>query len=101
MPKKLSKPYQFLVLRLLSITLFHSSTFREWIKRLIVKYLISYDRHWPLSNQRRIFFGERLEIQDELEYESGYKLVEDVNDFVPIHMASQGYWQIQDEGVIL
>jgi len=97
MPKQLSGPLQFLVLRLLCLTAFHSATLREWIKRRLVTMLITRRQRWPVSNLRSIRLGEALTVEDKTHLPAGYQRVENTGSFVPIHMASQGYWQIQDE----
>jgi hypothetical protein len=97
MPKELPGPWQFIVLRFLSVTFFRFPMFRERIKRQLVKLLITGRKSWPCSNRRTIYLGKDLRIEDQTELPSGYEQVKDVTYFVPIHMASQGYWQIQDE----
>ena len=97
MPKKLPSPQQFLLIRLLGMTAFRSRTFREWIKRLLVKLLITRKNPWPVTNHRQIRLGLNLSIQDRIISAPGYHHEEDIHYFVPIHMASQGYWQMQDE----
>lgn len=97
MPKQLSRPLQFMVLRMLSLTLFRSVSVREWIKRRLVKMLITKQQTWPVKNIRRIQLGASLKIEDATHVIAGYQVVADVGTFVSIHMASQGYWQIQDE----
>lgn len=97
MPKQLPGPLQFLILRLLSLTAFRSVWLREWIKRCLVKLLITRRHRWPVRNLRRIKLGEALEIEDKTDLPTGYQIAEKTGAFVPIHMASQGYWQIQDE----
>jgi hypothetical protein len=99
MPKKLPKPMQFIVLRLLSVTAFRFVWLREFIKCRLVNLLITRRAHWPGRNTRRITLGEMLTIEDELELPSAYQKLNHVGAFVPIHMASQGYWQRQDEEV--
>jgi hypothetical protein len=97
MPKQLPGSLQFIVLRLLSLTVFRSPAMREWIKRRLVKMLITRRKTWPVKNIRRIQLGAALSIEDTTHLTSGFQVVGNVGDFVPIHMASQGYWQIQDE----
>jgi hypothetical protein len=97
MPKQLPGPLQFIVLRMFSLTLFRSAVVREWIKRRLVMMLITRRQTWPVKNIRRIQLGESLNIEDSTHLSSGYRVVANVGAFVPIHMASQGYWQIQDE----
>lgn len=99
MPKQLPGPLQFIILRVLCLTAFRSAALREWIKRILVKLLITRRTQWPVRNQRRIAFGESLKIEDTLDLPPGYEQVANPGAFVPIHMASQGYWQSQDEWV--
>ena len=97
MPKQLPGPLQFLLLRLLCLTAFRFAALREWIKRRLVTMLITRRQHWPVNNLRTIHLGEALTVEDKTGLSAGYQLVENTGAFVPIHMASQGYWQIQDE----
>ena len=97
MPKQLPGPLQFMVLRLMSLTAFRFVWLREWIKRRLVNMLITRRTHWPVRNQRCITFGETLKIEDTIDLPPGYKQVANPGALVPIHMASQGYWQRQDE----
>jgi hypothetical protein len=96
-PKQLASPLQFLALRILCLTAFRSVWLREWIKRRLVQLLITRRTNWSIFNQRKISLGETLRVQDVSELPAGYQRVENANVFVAIHMASQGYWQIQDE----
>jgi hypothetical protein len=97
MPKQLPSPFQFIVLRILGMTMFRFPALREWFKRVLVKLLITKKKIWPASNTRRIRLGYNLTVTDDLKVPAGYSLVKDTGYFVSIHMASQGYWQIQDE----
>ncbi len=97
MPKQLPGPFQFMVLRALCLTAFRLAPLREGIKQQLVRMLITRRHHWPVRNQRTIKLGEALKIADQTDQKSGYRVVRNPGAFVPIHMASQGYWQIQDE----
>lgn len=97
MPKQRPGPWQFLALRLLCVTIFRIPMLREWVKQGLVRLLITGSAPWPLKNRRTLRFGKVLAIQDDTGLRPGYEVVEAVHDFVPIHMASQGYWQRQDE----
>jgi hypothetical protein len=97
MPKRLPTPAGFLVLRLLCLSVFRARSLREWVKRRLVKMLIAGQRTWPASNLRRIRLGPELTISDDTTLARGYACVEAPGEFVSIHMASQGYWQVQDE----
>lgn len=97
MPKQLPTPFQFLLLRLLCLTLFRLRPLREWVKRLLVRLLITRRQRWPVRNVRQIRLGPVLTVSDKLITATGYRAVPDPGPFVAIHMASQGYWQRQDE----
>jgi hypothetical protein len=98
MPKQLPGPMQFIILRVLSLTAFRFVRLREWIKCRLVSLLITRRTVWPVRNQRTITLGEVLKIEDKFDLPPGYQQVTNPGVFVPIHMASQGYWQRQDEG---
>lgn len=97
MPKQLPGPFQFMVLRALCMTAFRFAPLREWIKQQLVRTLITRCHHWPVRNQRTIKLGDALKITDQTDQKSRYRVIQSPGTFVPIHMASQGYWQIQDE----
>lgn len=97
MPKQLPTPIRFIALRLLCVTAFRSRYLREWVKQILVYFLITRKSKWPASSIRRVCFGPNLVVQDRLEASEGYVRVNCGGEFVAIHMASQGYWQRQDE----
>ena len=97
MNKRLPKPWEFMVLRLLCCTLFRSFIIREWIKSILVKLLITGKKTWPIENTREIRLVEELVINDTMTLPEGYERIKIKGPFVAIHMSSQGYWQIQDE----
>lgn len=99
MVKRLPNVFYFLGLRSLSVTLLRSTRIREWVKRLLARWLITGGKRWPATNRRTITFGRDLTILDDPSLPEGYLEVENVKVFVPIHMASQGYWQVQDEEI--
>lgn len=99
MPKRLPQPWQFIILRLFSISFFRFSPVREFVKKQLVKMLISGANPWKAKNSRKICLGQNLTIDDQCELPAGYQRVTDMQAFVSIHMASQGYWQAQDEQV--
>ena len=97
MIKRLPKPSEFLMLRFLCSTIFRYRPLREWTKRLLVRILITGRKVWHIDNLREIILGEELVITDKFILPAGYERVDVSGAFVAIHMASQGYWQIQDE----
>lgn len=98
MPKRLPTPLQFILLRLLCVSVFRVRWLRERAKQALVRLLITGRKPWPARNIRRVRLGSELSISDELVADPGYKREEHPGAFVAIHMASQGYWQVQDEG---
>ena len=99
MSKSRPKPWQFLLLRILSVSFFKLFFFREIIKKFLVRFLINDKKPWPVKNERIIEIGKNLKFYDSLSPAIGFEVVKDLNNFVPFHMASQGYWQIQDESI--
>ena len=97
MPKTLSTPFRFLILRILCLTVFRSSKLREWTKRILVRRLITKPKLWPVWNSREITLGKNLHFQDKHEVPNGFKRCWLNAPFVSVHMASKGYWQINDE----
>lgn len=97
MPKKLTSPFKFLVLRILCFSIFRISFIREFTKKVLVRYLITRPKLWKVWCEREIIFGKNLEITDRCDFKRGYKKIIIGDTFVPIHMASKGYWQKNDE----
>jgi hypothetical protein len=97
MPKQLPTPLKFLALRLLCVTFFRSYHLRERVKQWLVWLLITRRQRWPVRNRRTIHLGPDLAISDELTMANGFVRENAPRAFISIHMASQGYWQCQDE----
>ena len=97
MPKALPSSFKFLVLRIMCLTIFKSRSLREFVKRLLVRHLITKQVTWPVDNQRVVYLGEKLKIEDRAQLDGQYRLIDVSDDFISIHMASKGYWQIGDE----
>lgn len=92
-------PAEFVLLRLLSLTVLRVRAINEWFKRLLVRRLVTGGRKTGLRNCRRIRLGVPLHIEDEIVGASTrWRRVTVLRPFNPIHMASRGYWQIQDDG---
>jgi hypothetical protein len=94
-------PGRFVLLRLLNLTVMRSLRLGNWIKRLLVKLLITGGRPLKSTVHRTITWGEKgqPEVHDSWQLAKGEKLtpVEVDGDFSAIHMASKGYWQRQDD----
>lgn len=97
MPKRLPRTIDFIFLRILGLSFFRIPKVREWVKKFLVHILITRKAYWPVYNVRKIDMGLDLTIHDSLTAPSSYQKVSGIDVFVPIHMSSQGYWQMQDE----
>ena len=89
-------PMKFVALRLAALTLFRSAFLAGWIKRALVRYLITRRGSSPATNERSIALGADLTVTDRLRAPPGWSEVTSADPFSVIHMASQGYWQRQD-----
>jgi hypothetical protein len=95
---QIPNPQKMMVLRILNLTLMRSLIVGNWIKQALVHLLITGKKSINLGNKRTIQLGKNLTISDErVGHTKGIKRIEVMHPFVAIHMASQGYWQVQDE----
>lgn len=91
-------PFQFAILRLLSISVLRFGPINELFKRLLVKRVVTGAQRTPLVNRRTIDLGARLSIKDEwVTAEEGWSRLSSPRPFNAIHMASRGYWQCGDD----
>jgi hypothetical protein len=99
MHQQLPSPLQFIILRLLNVTIMRSLVLGNLVKKFLVRLLITGQRVAPVSNRRTIHLGANLNIKDSWKEEQGkgFNRIEVKYPFSAIHMASQGYWQCQDE----
>lgn len=89
-------PFKFIVLRFLSLTLFRSVRTGNFLKLLLANYLI-FRKSKPVARVTRKFcLGNNFYIDDR-EESGGLDLITAQRNFFPKHMASQGYWQRNDE----
>ncbi|HKJ67122.1 MAG TPA: hypothetical protein VKA68_04145 [bacterium] len=96
--KEYPAPLKFLLLRVLNLTVMRIRWIREFIKRRLVKRLITGRKVLSIRNKRTITLGEHLHINDEwIPANCNLERVEVPQPFSAIHMASQGYWQRQDD----
>ena len=94
--RQLPNAFRFIVLRFLSLTVFHSVVLGNWVKRLLAALLVTGLPKAHGKVERHLTLGFNFEIIDEISAPVGYKAV-DVPTFRAIHMASQGYWQASDD----
>ena len=64
-----------------------------------MKYLITKPKAWPVWNERELVLGKELVVEDRHQEVKGFIKLESRKPFVPFHMASKGYWQVQDENI--
>ena len=96
MPQTVLTPAQFVLLRILNLTIMHSVWLGNQVKALLVRRLISGKRRVPLNLVRTLIFErEHVVIQDQLTIQSQFSLrwLECGRPFVAIHMASSRYFQ--------
>lgn len=95
MPQTRPTPMSFLVLRALNISLMRSLVVGNWIKRLLVRVLISRKHSVPMNLERSVTFDDRhIEISDTIRMSQPLDVValEKGRRFVAIHMASSRYF---------
>lgn len=91
-------PFKFLVLRVLNLTLMRNLRLGNVIKKCLAWLLINRQRKSSVANRRTINFQSSISIRDELQGESqDWEKIDISEAFSSIHMASQGYWQRQDD----
>jgi hypothetical protein len=96
--QRLPTPLQFWFLRLLNLTVMRNSIVASWVKRQLARLLITRRGRAVGLNRRTIDLGVQFTISDEWEKPAGsLERVAVTQPFSVIHMASQGYWQRQDE----
>lgn len=94
----LPSPLDFIVLRILCLTVMRFRWSRDGIKRILVHLLITRRRTVRAVFRRTIRFGPAFSIEDEWAVPAdGIERVEGAKAFQAIHMASQGYWQRSDD----
>jgi hypothetical protein len=95
--RKLPTPLQFILFRILNLSVLRLHAIREWIKQILVSLLITRKGKAIGTNRRTIRLGRDLNIHDATSLVESGKNLPINGAFSQIHMASQGYWQIQDE----
>ncbi len=90
-------PLDFIILRLMSITLFKSISLGNLIKKLLSKYLITRKSKPVGKVSRKYTLGQKFSLEDKLAGLSNVDTLKNIRHFSAIHMASQGYWQKNDD----
>jgi hypothetical protein len=94
--RPLPNALDFVILRLLSMTLLKSLRLGNLVKKGLVYLLISRKPRSAGSVIRHIKLGEDFAINDTIQANIELQKVAEVRHFSAIHMASQGYWQRGD-----
>lgn len=96
--RMLPTPFKFVVLRILSLTVFRSTWLGNIVKQLLAKLLMSENNHTVCSVIREIDL-KAATVSDRLSPDGSdaIELFENASGFSPSHMASQGYWQVNDD----
>jgi len=98
MRRRLPTPWQFLVLRVLNLTVMRSRRISDLVKRALVRLLITGKKTTGTRNLRTLRLGPDLRIEDDWHGDpGGFARVRTDAPFSAIHMASQGYWQRGDD----
>lgn len=96
--RRLPNTFEFMLLRLLGCSLMRSRRFAGWVKRVVARRLFTSRKVASVVNQRTVCFGPALSIEDRWQTSTqGFRRLEIKGPFSAIHMASQGYWQLQDD----
>jgi len=90
----------FIILRLMSITIFKSLSLGNLIKKLLSKYLITRKSKSAGKVFRKFTLGQNFNIEDSIEGLSDVDILKNIRHFSAIHMASQGYWQKNDDKLL-
>ncbi len=91
-------PLQFILLRFLSFSVMRVDWIRKMIKSMLVRRLITGRNCIGIENVRTISLGETMSVEDKWSREDGrLRRMETTLPFSAIHMASQGYWQRDDD----
>jgi hypothetical protein len=89
---------QFIILRILNITFMRIGAICDLVKKTLVRFLITEKKMSSLKNKRTIRLGHDIAINDKwINNSVGFSRLYTDQPFSAIHMASQGYWQKQDD----
>lgn len=93
--RMLPSPFKFIVLRILSLTFFRSTFLGNWVKRLMAKLLMSEGK--TVKGRVRRTIDLQSGTSSDVILDGDAVLIENPRSFSPLHMASQGYWQVSDD----
>jgi hypothetical protein len=95
---ELPTPWQFAILRLLSLTVLRWPPLRHAFKRALVRRVVTRRPGAGVRNRREIVLGPEPRLTDAWEGEAHpFRRIKIEAPFSVLHMATQGYWQRQDD----
>ena len=96
--RQLPTPFRFIILRILSLTLFRSLRLGNAIKNILAKLLVTAKPRPIGTVVRTVTLGKNMKYTDRMDNESSEQQLTAIKAprFSAIHMASQGYWQKSD-----
>ena len=90
-------PIKFIILRVLSLTVFKSLYIGNLIKISLANYLIKKRKISNVEVKRSYMLGKNFKVLNKISEQNKFKVLENNKNFSNMHMASQGYWQISDD----
>ncbi|KTD21585.1 hypothetical protein [Legionella londiniensis] len=95
----LPSPWQFGTLRYLNISIMRIPYIREKIKQILALFLITAKGKSKgyIIREITLNVNDTINISDKLQVGKNFKQLQVKHPFTAIHMASQGYWQKQDD----
>jgi hypothetical protein len=101
---RVNRPYpgafDFIILRLFSLTLFKSRYLGNKVKQLLAWYLIQRKPKILGTVIKRYNLGEDFTVNESVIGLSNAEVLQNTRHFSAIHMASQGYWQKGDDEML-
>ena len=92
-----STPIKFIMLRFLSITFFKSLFIGNIIKKFLAKYLIKRRNESNFIVIRNYKLGKKFFVKNNTLQDKKLKILKNDRNFSNMHMASQGYWQLNED----
>jgi hypothetical protein len=90
-------PIKFIMLRFLSITFFKSMFIGNIIKKFLAKYLIKRRNESNFIVIRNYKLGKKFFVKSNTLQDKKLKILKNDRNFSNMHMASQGYWQLNED----
>lgn len=95
---ELPTPARFLILHLLNLTVMRAPSLGEWVKRMLVRFLVTRRGNKVGSAQRCIRFAPEFACEDHFSgVAAGWRRLSGNPPHSTLRMASRGYWQRGDD----